>query len=806
MSGHARGLNQVSRHIFHAGFKPSPGATWKISTCWLFRITAGIATVAAILATTSCKPEKQTEPGNAGDMPLLPAASGGQEKILLTLEEMGKGTNREDSFFGAGKIQKLRASLEQMPPGEVSQLKPRLLYALGREELRMNNLEEGITRLKEALKLAPAVNFPSSTLRDVWINRVRFNLGVGYLRLGETENCCQRYTAESCIVPIRGTGIHTRKRGSQQAIGYLAEVLDHPVPGEDIMETLQTRLAARWLINIAYMTLGDFPAGVPPRHRVPDSLFKSEISFPRFENIGIDMKLDTFNLNGGVIVDDFDNDGYLDILTSTWDLRGQTRFFHNDQDGTFSERTDAAGLTGFSGGLHLIQGDYNNDGYLDLFILRGAWHGSYGKIPNSLLRNNRDGTFTDVTMEAGLGQAHYPTQTGAWADYDNDGDLDLYIGNESEGDVIAPTQLFRNNGNGTFSDVAQSAGVRDVIFAKGAAWGDIDSDRFPDLYVSVAGGANRMYRNNRDGTFTDVAPELDLTAPKGSFATWFWDYNNDGRLDLWVGSSTGPVGLLLLYPNGIGNPADDAETKRLQDRITVEPMKLYEGLGSGRFRDVAPERQLHYPSQPMGSNFGDLNNDGFLDFYLGTGDVDYAEIRPNVMFLSEGARRFVNVTMAGGFGHLQKGHGVSFADLDNDGDQDVYIQMGGAQWADKFYDAIFENPGFGNRSLTVILEGRKSNRSAIGARIKATFKEGDTLRHVYRHVGSGSSFGNNPLRQSIGIGKASHILALEVFWPTTGKTQTFSNIPAGKTIKIIEGTPTFDTLPLKQVTLHAKSP
>jgi len=806
ISRHAPGLNKVSRHILHHECKPFPATAWKIPTCRLFPITAGITAIVAILATTACKPAKQTGAGDSGNMPLLPTASGGQGKILSTLEEMGMGTNREHSFFGAGKITELRESLEKIPPREVSQLKPRILYELGREELRMNNLEEGISRLKEALKLAPEVNFPSSTLRDVWMNRLRFNLGVGYLRLGETENCCQRYTAESCIVPIRGTGIHSRKRGSQQAIGYLAEVLDHPVPDEDIMETLRTRLAARWLINIAYMTLGDFPAGVPPRHRVPDSLFESEISFPKFENIGIDMKLDTFNLNGGVIVDDFDNDGYLDILTSTWDLRGQTRFFHNDQDGTFSDRTEAAGLTGFFGGLHLIQGDYNNDGYLDLVILRGAWHGSYGKIPNSLLRNNRDGTFTDVTMEAGLGQAHYPTQTGAWADYDNDGDLDLYIGNESEGDVIAPTQLFRNNGNGTFSDVAQSAGVRDVIFAKGAAWGDIDGDRFPDLYVSVAGGANRMYRNNRDGTFTDVAPELDLTSPKGSFATWFWDYNNDGKLDLWVGSSTGPVGLLLLYPNGIGNPAYDAETQSLQDQITVEPMKLYEGLGSGRFRDVAPERQLHYPSQPMGSNFGDLNNDGFLDFYLGTGDVDYAEIRPNVMFLSEGSRRFINVTMAGGFGHLQKGHGVSFADLDNDGDQDVYIQMGGAQWADKFYDAIFENPGFGNRSLTVILEGRASNRSAIGARIKATFKEGDTLRHVYRHVGSGSSFGNNPLRQSIGIGKASHILALEVFWPTTGKTQTFSNVAAGKTIKIIEGKPTFDILPLKQVTLRAKDP
>ncbi len=738
--------------------------------------------------------------------PLLPSAAGGQGVILETLRRLSEAAEHDHPLLGDRKVRALRARLSAIPEPSETPEHSRALYELGIEELRMNALEEGITHLDHALSLTAKIAFPDDAQRTLWTNRIRFQLGVGYLRLGETENCCLLYTAESCIVPIRGGGLHSRTRGSRGAIRYFEEILGHPLPGEEIMETLQVRLAARWLLNIAYMTLGEYPDGVPEPFRVPASRFEDSASFPHFENIGVTMGLDTFNLDGSVVVDDFDNDGDLDILTSTWDPRGQTRFFRNDGDGRFSDQTETAGLTGFFGGLHLVQADYNNDGYLDALILRGAWLGAYGRIPNSLLRNNRDGTFTDVTMESGLGATAFPTQTGAWADYDNDGDLDLYLGNESERAFAAPTQLFRNNGNGTFTDVAEDARVRETIFAKGASWGDIDNDRFPDLFVSFAGGPNRMFRNNADGTFTDVAPERGMTSPTGSFATWFWDYNNDGNLDLWVGSSTGPVGVLLLFSNGIGNPANDPETQRLQDQFVAESMKLYEGTGLGMFREVSFARGLHYPSQPMGCNFGDLDNDGFLDFYLGTGNVDYAELRPNLMFHNEGGRKFTNVTMAGGFGHLQKGHGVSFADLDSDGDQDVYIQMGGAQWADEFYDAIFENPGFKNNALTVILEGRESNRSAIGARIKADFTDGGSRREVYRHVSSGSSFGNNPLRQAIGIGKATTVSTLEVFWPTTGKTQTFSNIPAGQTIRIVEGEATFKTVPLEAVRLHTKQP
>jgi hypothetical protein len=764
--------------------------------------TLNYLTFIAVLFVSACSPTKSVESEAA--LPMLPVASGGQEKILEELRLFSEKAEHSHPILGDGKMLALREALAAIPEQSLTPQHSRALYGLGMEELRMNALEEGIAHLKRALDLMRKLRFPDEAQRTLWMNRVRFQLGVGYLRLGETENCCRIYTAESCIVPIRGGGLHTKMRGSKGAIRQFEEILNHPLPGEEIMETLKIRLGAQWLLNIAYQTIGEYPDGVPERFRVPVSMFESPVPFPHFENIGIKLGLDTFNLDGSVVVDDFDSDDDLDILTSTWDPRGQTRYFRNEGDGSFSDQTESAGLSGFFGGIHLVQADYNNDGFLDVLILRGAWLGEYGKIPNSLLRNNRDGTFTDVTIESGLGAASFPTQTGAWADYDIDGDLDLYVGNESDGTVEAPTQLFRNNGDGTFTDIAEAAGVRETIFAKGATWGDIDGDRFPDLFVSFAGGPNRMFHNNGDSTFTDVAVERGMTAPTGSFATWFWDYNNDGNLDLWVGASSGPVGLLLLFPNGIGNPANDPAMQSLQDEIIAETMKLYEGNGSGQFRDVSFERGIHYPGQTMGCNFGDLDNDGYLDFYMGTGNVDYSELRPNVMFRNDGGKNFVNVTMAGGFGHLQKGHGVAFADLDSDGDQDVYIQMGGAQWADEFYDAIFENPGFENKAISVILEGRQSNRSAIGARIKATFTEEGSPREVYRWVSSGSSFGNNPLRQSIGTGKASGVTSLEVFWPVTGKTQTFLDIPAGQTIRIIEGVQGYTKVALTEVRLHAK--
>ena len=209
---------------------------------------------------------------------------------------------------------------------------------------------------------------------------------------------------------------------------------------------------------------------------------------------------------------------------------------------------------------------------------------------------------------------------------------------------------------------------------------------------------------------------------------------------------------------------------------------------------------LNYPAMPMGSSFGDLDNDGFLDCYLGTGDPHYYSLMPNLMFLNQRGAKFANVTMAGRFGLLQKGHAVAFADWDNDGDADVFAQMGGAYPGDAFRDAVFANPGFGNHWLTVQLVGKASNRSAIGARIRAEITEDGKRRVVYRHVGSSGSFAGSPLRQTLGLGRCEALHSLEIFWPRTGKTQSFANVTFDRAVRITEDTATIEPLRLNVLT------
>jgi hypothetical protein len=259
----------------------------------------------------------------------------------------------------------------------------------------------------------------------------------------------------------------------------------------------------------------------------------------------------------------------------------------------------------------------------------------------------------------------------------------------------------------------------------------------------------------------------------GSFPTWFFHVDNDGALDLFVSSYTCQV--------------EHIAASYLDESIRLETAHLYRGTGDGKFEEVGRKWNLTRPSAPMGSNFGDLDGDGFLDFYLGTGDPAYHNLMPNMMYLNRGGKAFDDVTMAGGFGHLQKGHAVVFADLDNDGDQDVFEQLGGAYPGDKFFDALFENPGFENHWLTIQLVGNQSNRSAIGARIRIDVLQNGSTRTIYKHVNSGGTFGGNPLRQTIGLGKAEKILGVEVFWPTTNQTQSFDDVPMDGAIRIREG-------------------
>ena len=753
---HAAGVS-MSVHLSLAARR---GARWRGGT--LLPLVACLAASAA----------------SAQPAPVQPA---GHERMLQALAQVAGRTADTNLYQGDAPARQLREQLAAMPPESTDQDLLTVRMQLGAQELRLGNVADAIEQFTQARALL--AQMPGEIPAVVAIETA-FQLGLAHFRLGQTRNCVTEQPPAGCILPLTGAGIFTQQDASRQAILHFAEVLRNEPPGTE------QYLEAQWLLNIAYMTLGGYPDWMPQAYVLPPRAFDSGEPAPRFANVALALGLDTpeaADLSGGAVGDDFDNDGYLDIVVSTMETRGQLRFFRNNRDGTFTDRTDAAGLRGLYGGLNLVQADYDNDGNVDLLVLRGAWLEQHGQHPNSLLRNNGDGTFTDVTFDAGLGAVHYPTQTAAFADYDNDGDLDLYVGNETTEAFQAPCQLFRNDGEGAFTDVAAEAGVENGRFSKSVVWGDFDGDRWPDLYVSNYGQANRLYRNNADGTFTDVAPELGVTGPEASFPAWFWDYDNDGALDLYVSAYV--AGTAHLAADALGLPLD------------IEMATLYRGNGGGQFTDVSVQQRISRPSAPMGSNFGDLDNDGFLDFYLGTGNPLLEHVMPNVMYRNDGGTGFTDVTAAGGFGTLQKGHGVVFADFDHDGDQDVFEQLGGAVPADRAGNAFFENPGFGNRWVTVKLVGVGSNRSAIGARIRVDVIEDGARRSIYKRVNSGGTFGANPLRQTIGLGGASRIERLEVFWPTTGLAQTFVEVPLDRLIEITEGMRQFTILELESLTL-----
>ena len=576
-------------------------------------------------------------------------------------------------------------------------------------------------------------------------------LGVAELRRGELENCVQGHASASCIVPIRGAGHHQARSGSENAATYLTAYLrEHP---DD--------LDMRWLLNVAAMTLGTYPASVPQPYRIDPAVFTSAEDPGRFVDVAAEKGLGAPGLAGGVVIEDIDNDGLLDVVLSSVDACSPLRYYHHERDGTYRDFTDAAHLADQLGGLNLTATDYNNDGRVDLFVMRGGWE---FPMRNSLLRNNGDGTFTDVTRESGLSSALYRTHSAAWADFDNDGRIDVFVGHEE-----APSSLFRNMGNGTFVDVAKAAGVSRTAFTKGSAWGDYDNDGYPDLYVSNYVGENFLYHNQRDGTFTERAKALGVDKPVMSFTTWFFDYDNDGWLDLFVASFVPSVTEVV---RGFLKLPRQAET-----------IKLYRNNGKEGFEDVTASVKLDRVVPAMGANFGDIDNDGYLYFYLGTGAPSYAALMPNFLFRNHDGKYFVDVTAATGTGHLQKGHGVAFADLDDDGQVDIFENIGGFVPGDAYYRALFKNPGHEANWIRVKLVGVKTNRAAIGAKVTVTLDDG-SIR--YREVTTGGSFGASPFAQHIGLGKGRTVKTLEIWWPASNTHQTLRDVPVNREIVIKE--------------------
>jgi tetratricopeptide (TPR) repeat protein len=516
-----------------------------------------------------------------------------------------------------------------------------------------------------------------------------------------------------------------------------------------------------WLWHSAQRA-GGYPASVPAERRMEVKVGYAPTEM-RFQDIAEKVGLAKVSGGRGLAVFDYNNDGYLDVLIAA--AHAGCTLFRNNGDGTFSDRSIESHMDQCINGFAVAVGDYNNDGYPDVFITRLGFYQGEGE----LWRNNGDGTFTNVTKEAGLAcwGTHF---TACWADYNNDGHLDLFIASNLGGMFDRKTRnlLFRNNGDGTFTEVSEEAGLHTVWPTIGAAWGDYNNDGYPDLFVSNAMGRAQLFRNNGDGTFTDVSEDAGVTE-FGIGSTTFWlDYNNDGWLDIVQFQWSDHEDMAYTMEHGHG-----PERGR--------PLRLWRNNGDGTFTNVSRELGITGCWGTMSGNAGDFNNDGHLDLLLGNGSPRMDRVEPPILLEFDG-QQFKNISFGAGIPFTGKGHGGNFADLFGDGRLCALVASGGAYPGDLLTAGIYQPTTLPGNFLNVRVAGTKSNRDGIGARV--CLRAGG--REQWREIGGGSNFGCLPFEQHFGLGQGTQVDSLTIRWPS-GLRQRWDNLPYNKTIKVTEG-------------------
>lgn len=494
------------------------------------------------------------------------------------------------------------------------------------------------------------------------------------------------------------------------------------------------------------------------------------------------------SMSGGVALFDYDNDGYLDIFfvnSLTIELvkankKTRSALYRNNRDGTFSDVTDKAGVGDVGWGMGCAVGDFNNDGFDDLYVT------SIG--PDHLFKNNGNGTFTDVTQKAGVSDPRFSTGA-AFLDYDNDGKLDLFVANYVDFDINhlptfgegptcqfkgVPVQcgprglpgagdsLFHNNGDGTFTDVSKKAGVADSrgYYGLGVIASDFDGDGWIDIFVANDSTPNFLYHNNGNGTFSEIGFESGTALDKngneqGCMGVTLGDYDHDGLLDLFI--------------------------TNFDDEYNV----LYHNAGRGSFVDVSYEAGVAMISLPYvgwGTKFFDYDNDGWLDLFIANGHAYPQRDRyrqRELLFRNNRDGTFSEVAAQVGSALMEEraSRGTAFGDIDNDGDVDIVVND-----LDGLPQLLRNDGGNKNNWIMVKTIGAKSNRNGIGAKVKIV--SGDLI--LVDEVRSGGSYiSQNDLRLHFGLEKRTVIDQIQVRWPS-GAVDTLTNVPVNKIVTVKE--------------------
>ena len=541
-------------------------------------------------------------------------------------------------------------------------------------------------------------------------------------------------------------------------------------------------LEPRWNLMVAAGRSGEDAASLPERYRldIPD---RSAASPVRFDEASSEVGIERWSRARASAWADFDGDGDLDLFTLG--IRDPHALYRNrlreDGAAAFAPAALDAALFDPRGGWSALFFDYDRDGDPDLYVTRDGWDGEDG---NSLYRND-GGRFVDVAAAAGAASSA-DGFTAAVADVNRDGLLDLYVANGVATRGGAPNELFLGAPEGRFVERAEPMGVADHGRSIGSAFGDYDRDGWPDLLVVNFFDRPVLYRNVEGAGFEDVSAEAGIAAPHEGFVGFFFDYDNDGWLDILVVGFTSDMEVAL--------------RSRIEGKAVAEGSRLalYRNGGDGAFTDVTLEAGLSWNLGAMAATFGDYDNDGWLDIFVGVGAPPMERFEANRLFRNLGDGTFADVSASAGVDDLGKGHGATFADFDHDGDLDLFVPIGGAFPGDRQKSRFYRNPASEMRHpngwLHILLRATSLHPDAVGAQVELRVTDAPGAPVQLQEVAIGGGFGVTPSPiLEFGLGQHQVVAEVTIRWPGGGH-RVLRNIPANQRILVVEDEPGFQVL------------